>query len=61
MRDSQHTQNTQINEVIDENEERVIYFMEKSIWAFWPTQYTVMEDDLTLGGGHTMQYTIDVL
>ena len=30
MVDSQHTQNIQINEVVDENEKCVFYFMEKN-------------------------------
>ena len=37
--DSQHTQNIQINEVIDENEKRVFYLPEKTKITFWPTQY----------------------
>ena len=34
-----HTQNIQINKVIGENEKFVFYFMEKTKWTFWPTQY----------------------
>ena len=41
--DSQHTQNIQINKVIGENEKCVFYFMEKTIWTFWPTQYMYQE------------------
>ena len=37
-RDSQHTENIQINKVIGENEKRIIYFMEKIKRIFWPTQ-----------------------
>ena len=32
--DSRHTQNIQINKVIDENEKCGFYFMEKTIWTF---------------------------
>ena len=39
MGDSWHTQNNQINEVIGEKEKCVFYFMEKTIWTFWPTEY----------------------
>ena len=39
MGDNQHTQNIQINEVTGENEKCVFYFMEKTKWTFWPTQY----------------------
>ena len=39
MEDSWHTQNIQINKVIGKNEKYVIYFMEKTKWTFWPTQY----------------------
>ena len=39
MRDSWHTQNIQINKVIGKNEKCVFYFMEKTKWTFWPTQY----------------------
>ena len=37
--DSQHTQHIQINKVIGENEKCVFYFMEKTKWTYWPTQY----------------------
>ena len=36
--DSQHTQNIQINKMIDENEWCVFYLAEKNR-TFWPTQY----------------------
>ena len=39
MGDSRHSQNIQINKVIGENEKCVFYFMEKTKWTFWPTQY----------------------
>lgn len=38
-RESGHTQNSQLNKVIDENEKCVFYFREKSIWTFCPTQH----------------------
>ena len=38
MGDSQHTQNIQIDKVVGENETCVFYFMEKTIWTFWPAQ-----------------------
>ena len=38
MGDRQSTENTQINEVIGENEKCVFYFVEKTKWTFWPTQ-----------------------
>ena len=37
--DSWHARNTQINEVLGENEKCVFCFMRKTKWAFWPTQY----------------------
>ena len=37
--DSRHTQNSQSNKVIGENEKKkVSYFTEKTKWTFWPTQ-----------------------
>ena len=41
--DSEHTQNTQINKVIGENEKRIFYFMEKTKQTFWPIQYVLKE------------------
>ena len=38
MGDNQHTQNIQINKVIDVNEKCVLYFTEKIKWTFWTTQ-----------------------
>ena len=39
MRDSQHTQNVQINKVIGENEKCVFYFMEETKQKCWSTQH----------------------
>ena len=39
MGDSQYVKNIQINKVIGKNEKCVFYFMEKTKWTFWPTQY----------------------
>ena len=36
--DSRHTRNIYINKVIGENE-KCVYFMEKTILTSWPTQY----------------------
>ena len=33
-----HTQNIQVNKFIGENEKCVFHFVEKTIWAIWPTQ-----------------------
>ena len=43
MGDSQDTQNIQINKVIGEYEKCVLYFMEKTKWTFWPTQYFIIK------------------
>ena len=40
VKDSQHTQNIQINKVIGENVKCVFYFTEKTKWTLWPIQYT---------------------
>ena len=40
--DSRHIHNIQINKVIGENKKCVFYFIEKTIWIFWPTQYIPM-------------------
>ena len=31
--------NSFLNKVIGENEKCIFYFMEKTIWTIWPTQY----------------------
>ena len=38
MGNGQHTQNIQINKVIDENEKYVLFYR-KTLWKFWQTQY----------------------
>ena len=45
-RNSQHSQNIQINKVIGESEKCVFYLTEKNIWAFWPTQYMLETGNL---------------
>ena len=51
-RDSWHTQNIQINKVIDENKKCIFYFMEKTKWTFEQPSNSSSVD--TLKSHHTL-------